>query len=392
VTRRAEPLPGRWAVALREWAGVLEQRGRTPQTAHRMLKQVRRFAAETGGASPWDTTPAQVAGWLEQLDVAPAVLYGYRTSLRGFFAWAASAGRMDSDPTLWVGGRLVKNEPPAAWRQPLQQFRRYLRSAGRPDTTITTRTDQLVHAARTLGIASPWDVTPDDLIDWLGTRGWARETVRARRSALRSFYAWAVAVGHVQASPAVALPVVRPRPPMPRPAPEGAVLDALHSAGPRERLMVRLAAEAGLRRAEVAAVNVRDLERDASGWWLWVRGKGERVRRLPLGDDLAGELRQRGGGVRGGWVFPGGDHGHLSPRWVGKILAGLLPAGVTGHALRHRFATQCYAVDHDTLSVQQLLGHASPATTQRYVALPADGLRRLVSAVAVDDGRGVAAC
>ncbi|MDQ2740537.1 MAG: site-specific integrase, partial [Actinomycetota bacterium] len=57
----------------------------------------------------------------------------------------------------------------------------------------------------------------------------------------------------------------------------------------------------------------------------------------------------------------------------------------TMHSLRHRFASRAYAVDRDVLTVQDLLGHASPATTQRYVQLPDDAKRRLIEAVAGPD-------
>ena len=83
-----------------------------------------------------------------------------------------------------------------------------------------------------------------------------------------------------------------------------------------------------------------------------------------------------------GYAFPGADDGHLSPRWVGKIVAELLPGTATMHQLRHRFATRAYAVDRDVLTVQQLLGHASPATTQRYVVVPPEAGRRTVLAAA----------
>jgi len=373
------PVPAKWDAALREFQGVLESRRRTPETVRRMVRQVRRFAVDAGPASPWDTTHRQVDGWLDGLDCTPLVCYGYRSSLRAFYGWAVDAGRMDTNPTVDGGGRLVKHEPPPGWGQPVRDFRRYLRAAGRPATTVQARTDQLVNAARTIGVPSPWDVTPDDLIGWLGTRGWSNETARSRRAALRSFYAWAMTAGHTTTNPALSLPSVRPTPPMPRPAPDTAIRDALQAAGPRERLMIRLAAEVGLRRAEIAALHTGDVQRDAYGWVLWVRGKGQKVRRLPIPADLAQELRQRGDG----WVFPGRAEGHLSPRWVGKVVGGLLPGELTAHTLRHRFATETYAIDHDILAVQQLLGHASPNTTQRYVALPAEDLRRLVSRVAI---------
>lgn len=149
-------------------------------------------------------------------------------------------------------------------------------------------------------------------------------------------------------------------------------------ARPRERLMLRLAAECGLRRAEIAGIHSRDLVDDLLGWSLVVHGKGDRDRVVPLPVAIALELRAQ----PEGWVFPGDDDGHLSPRWVGRVTARLLPEGWTLHTLRHRFATRAYAVDRDLLTVQTLLGHASPVTTRRYVALPDDALRRTVDAVA----------
>nr|WP_232848073.1 tyrosine-type recombinase/integrase [Occultella kanbiaonis] len=59
-----------------------------------------------------------------------------------------------------------------------------------------------------------------------------------------------------------------------------------------------------------------------------------------------------------------------------------MPDGVSTHTLRHRFATRAHAVERDLLSVQQLLGHASPSTTQRYVLVQPDALRRTVLAIA----------
>lgn len=377
-------LPAAWAGALNEWTAHLEQSGRASSSAGLMIRQVRRFAAEGACGSPWDVTPLMVSTWLDQLDCSTGTRYTYRTSIRTFFRWAVSAGRMHVDPTLDVGGRLTKHEPPTLWRQPIREFTRHLAAAGAPGTTIKARNDQLVHAARTLGVDDPWAVSVDVLVEWMGSRGWSRETSRARRAALRAFYAWGVERGHLDVSPALGLPRVPPAPPMPRPAPEEAIWDALDAAAPRERLMVRLAAELGLRRAEVAGVRTDHLERDRSGWWLWVRGKGDKVRRLPIAEELADEIRTS----PPGWLFPGRERGHLSPEYVGKRVAALLPAGLTMHTLRHRFATRAYGVRHDVLAVQRLLGHASPATTQRYVVVDDDYLRGTVDAMPVP-GRSV---
>lgn len=109
-----------------------------------------------------------------------------------------------------------------------------------------------------------------------------------------------------------------------------------------------------------------------------MHGKGGRQRVVPLTNELAAAVRARGRG----YLFPGRDNGHLSPRWVGKIVTLLLPGESTMHQLRHRFATRAYSVDRDVFTVQELLGHASPATTRRYVMVPRSALRDTVRAVA----------
>jgi len=229
------------------------------------------------------------------------------------------------------------------------------------------------------GTRGPWELTTDDLVDWTGAQPWARETRRSVRSSLRVFYSWAVATKRLRTSPADALPVVPSRPPDPRPAPEDAYLAALRTADPRVRLMLRLAGEAGLRRGEVCRVHSRDLMRDLLGWSLRVRGKGDRVRVVPITNELADELRRRGPG----YAFPGDDHGHLSAWWTGRLVARALPDNLTMHTLRHRFATRAYAATSDLLAVQQLLGHASPATTRAYVRVDDAVRRALVEAVRV---------
>jgi len=222
-------------------------------------------------------------------------------------------------------------------------------------------------------------VSGDDLVTWAGGKAWAAETRRSWRSSLRGFYGWAEATGRVDRSPADALAAVRPSEPHPRPAPDVAVRAALACAEPRVRLMIRLAAELGLRRGEVAQVHRADLEEDLLGWSLLVHGKGGRERTVPMGDDLARAVRVA---TLDGWAFPGRIDGHLSPRYVGRLVADALGNGVTMHQLRHRFATMAYAVDTDVLVVQRLLGHASPATTQRYVRTDDTAARRTVKAVA----------
>jgi integrase len=174
------------------------------------------------------------------------------------------------------------------------------------------------------------------------------------------------------------LPKVKAKIGRARPAPEQVYRQAVASGNVRARLILRLAAEAGLRRTEIASIHSRDLVEDLVGWSLIVHGKGDRERVVPLPDGLARVLRN----LPAGFAFPGNFHGHLSPRWVGKIAAQLMPGDFTLHTLRHRFATLAYQVDRDVFVVQELLGHASPATTRRYVQTQSENLRRTVVAVA----------
>lgn len=256
-----------------------------------------------------------------------------------------------------------------------------LRAAGRPETTCGLRAYHLRRIARELAVPSPWLVSGAQLVEWFGSHTWARETRRSWRSSARSFWGWGMRSGRTSVNPALDLDSVRAAEPMPRPAPDRVFKRAVLAADPREMLMVRLAAEAGLRRGEVAQVHARDLVEDLAGWSLSVHGKGGRPRLVPLTDELAAAVR-RATARTGGFAFPGQVDGHLSPAWVGRLVSRLMPEAWTMHTLRHRFATRAFAVDRDLITVQQLLGHSSPATTQRYVRPPDDALRRTVREVA----------
>ncbi|WP_300343331.1 tyrosine-type recombinase/integrase [Nesterenkonia sp.] len=144
---------------------------------------------------------------------------------------------------------------------------------------------------------------------------------------------------------------------------------------PQVALMIRLANELGMRRAEVAQVHPKnDLVRDLAGWSLIVHGKGSRNRVLPLPDDLAEILRA----APDGYLFPG-PNGHLSPHWVGTLVARALGDGTTMHQLRHLCATEIHEQTRDLRLVQNMLGHASLATTQRYVAVDDSKVREAIS-------------
>ncbi len=264
------------------------------------------------------------------------------------------------------------------WATEISSWAASLRAGGREESSIRTRTDHVRWLAAWAGERGPWELTLEDLVEWMGSKTWASETRRNVRSSLRGFYTWGVKMRRITENPATDLPPVKAGQPLPRPTPDMVLREALAAATPRERLMIELAGQCGLRRAEVAQIHTRDVLQDLGGWSLLVHGKGRKERLVPLRPAIAARIVALGPG----YIFPGDDGRHLSPRWVGKLIAKRLPGEWTMHSLRHRFATLAYAVDRDVFVVQDLLGHASPATTRRYVRLPDDAKRRLINAIA----------
>lgn len=268
--------------------------------------------------------------------------------------------------------------PGPEWVEPLSDFVAWLRSTDAPESTIYQRTYHLRRFGKATGLP-PFEVGLDDLVAYLSAQHWGRSTKHAARSAFRNFYAWARLTRRVRSNPARHLPSVRPEFGRPRPASDDALQAGLSVADDRTRLMIRLAVGAGLRCCEVAKVHSADLVEDLDGWSLRVRGKGQKVRLVPLTRALALTLRS----LPAGFVFPGRDDGHLSASYVSKLVSRALPAGVTAHMLRHRFASRAYVgAGRDIRAVQELLGHASVSTTQVYTQVPQGALRAGVEAAA----------
>jgi site-specific recombinase XerD len=244
----------------------------------------------------------------------------------------------------------------------LKIYRRYLRElAG-------------TAAAQALG---PWDLTLDDLTRFVGRAHWSAETKKSARTAVRNFYRWAEQTGRAATDPSRLLPPVRVRRGVPRPTPDPVLNEAFARAtGPRDRLILMLAAYQGLRRAEIAVVHSDDLGEDLFGPALLVHGKGGKQRCVPLHPVVYEAIIER----PHGWLFPGQIDGHLSAHHVGVVGARLLPGRWTLHTLRHRFLSAGYAAERDIRAMQELAGHSSVETTMIYTQIPAGALRRAVLA------------
>lgn len=257
------------------------------------------------------------------------------------------------------------------WRKPIDEWLAWGRISNRSLNTLSLRRKQLQHLAASFPGTSPWQVTPGELVEWLGRRSWKPETRSSYRAAFRSFWGWAVLAKHTTEDPTVILPRVKIPPAAPRPAPEVVVKQARTTADKRLSLMVMLASEAGLRCIEISRAHSDHIIEDLTGWSLEVVGKGDVPRTVPLTPRLALELRA----LPPGWFFPGRTDGHLSAEYVSGLLSAHLGDRWTAHTLRHRFASKAYEAQRDLRAVQELLGHADPKTTARYAATP-DGAKR----------------
>lgn len=276
---------------------------------------------------------------------------------------------------------MIKHAPDTAplrgeWVTLVDKYLMYMFAAGLSKTTVNTRRQHLHYMARNIGL-KPHEVTGDHLIEFVGSQNWAPESRRGRTNTFRAFWKWANQAGHLEDVGAL-LPKVRALPGVPRPAPDRVYMKAIMRSDVRTRLILRLAAECGLRRGEIAVAHSDDMIDDLVGWSLLVHGKGGRQRVVPLTPGIATEMLS----LPDGYVFPGQIDGHLSPRRVGELAVDVLDGQWTLHTLRHRFATRTYQIDHDVFAVQELLGHASAETTRRYVQRDSSRLRMLVERAA----------
>ena len=139
----------------------------------------------------------------------------------------------------------------------------------------------------------------------------------------------------------------------------------------------------GLRISEALGLTVAEAPLPGSDAALRILGKGGKTRLVPVlpvvRQAMAGWMAHRGGALPEEPLFLGARGKRLDPAVAQRTLreyrrlAGL-PEHATPHALRHSFATHLLAGGADLRSIQELLGHASLSTTQRYVAVDAEGL------------------
>lgn len=244
----------------------------------------------------------------------------------------------------------------------VDQYDEWCRAGGMADGTRRLKRHYLGKFADEFDLRT---CTTQDIAGWLARNPtWAPATRRAARSALTTFFTWAHKQGHRPNDPAAdTMPVRVPMPP-PKPVPESLLTDALEKAPDRVKLMLLLGAFAGLRRAEIAGLHADHIELETGT--LRIKGKGSKTRLVPVHPVLLPYLEAAK--AKGGYAFPNQAGEPLTPTTVGRLVKPYLGT-LSTHALRHRFATQVHANSHDLRATQELLGHSSLATTQRYLAV-----------------------
>jgi integrase/recombinase XerC len=233
------------------------------------------------------------------------------------------------------------------------------------------------------------------------TLGYARATIARRVGAIRTFYRWGVSTGVIEGDPSVLLgrpKVINRLPTVLRPkeaadlseAPPETGADPLeHAIALRDRASLELLYGSGLRVGEVAGLTVDRI--DLARARVRVLGKGAKEREVPISEYAAEALDAYLQVGRPLMVPEGSSHLFVNRRrkpfserdirsMVQRYGATLLPGRrVTPHTLRHSFATHLLEGGADIRAVQELLGHASVATTQRYTHV---SRRRLFEAYA----------
>jgi len=233
--------------------------------------------------------------------------------------------------------------------------------------------------------------TRDDLRAFLASRFSAStaSTLARKQASVRAFYEHRVRMGHIADSPARRLAFPRRRLSLPNVVNVddcAAIVEAPSGrtpAGLRDRAALELLYGAGLRVSELVGLDLADVSSDS----VRVRGKGNKERMVPMVSKARAALdaylaRRSELRPSGGALFLNRRGGRLTARSVARDLDKYaLIAGarrhVHPHAMRHSFATHLLDMGADLRGIQELLGHASLSTTQRYTHVSSERLLQI---------------
>ena len=250
------------------------------------------------------------------------------------------------------------------------------------------------HFGELAGLATLAGLSAADFRSYLARRalsGAARTSVARGFSALRSFFRFLDRTGRAQNTAIASVRTPRLPQPVPRPVASDEAAELLRAAetpdgegapwiGKRDAALFTLLYGCGLRIAEALDLDRRDAP---AGETMVVTGKGGKQRIAPVLPVVAAAIRDYLDACphirEDGPLFVGARGGRLNPgvaqRRMRNLRASLgLPPEATPHALRHSFATHLLAAGGDLRTIQELLGHASLSTTQRYTKVEVERL------------------
>ena len=281
----------------------------------------------------------------------------------------------------------------------IDQFADYLRAerGSSPETVRAYMSDlaQLTEwlEERELGHVGARDVAPEHLRGFVAARFDENQpsSIARKISAIRSFFRFLHKKGHISASPADVLQTPKVRIPLKNYLNVDEVfrlLDGARPEGPlglRDMAMWELGYGCGLRISEIAGLQIVDV--DLQSRWLRTIGKGDKERVVPLGGKAITAV-ERYLAVRGELVAPETPDGALFLNFRGgrlttrsmrrlfkeHLIRAGLDTSITPHGLRHSFATHLLDSGADLRGIQELLGHSSLSTTQRYTHVSIDRL------------------
>jgi integrase/recombinase XerC len=292
---------------------------------------------------------------------------------------------------------------PAEMREALDAFATHLRvELGRSPHTVRAYTSdvaRLLAHARAQGATGLSDLDLTDLRGWLaaeGRGGHARSTVARRAASARVFTAWATKRGLLAADPGdrLATPAApRALPGVLKQAEARALLEVAETAADdgdpvhlRDRLVLELLYATGMRVGELVGLDLDDV--DTGRRTVRVLGKGAKERVVPYGAPTQRALDdwlERGrpalvAAVSGPALLLGARGGRLDPRTARDVVHRMLrhvpdAPDLGPHGLRHSAATHLLEGGADLRSVQEILGHATLATTQIYTHVSVERLR-----------------
>lgn len=249
-----------------------------------------------------------------------------------------------------------------------------------------------------------------DIRAWLGTLVGKRErsSVARKLSTLRTFYRFLIRKGYRDDNPAalVSYPRIGERLTAYLTVDDVFALltlpDRTTPAGKRDAAILEILYSTGIRVGELMALNVPDISWDESV--VRVMGKGKKERIVPIGGPALTSLRYyTEARTPGAWGIPepaidpqalfiNRRGGRLTDRSVNRIikryiLVGALTLNVSAHKLRHAFATHLLEMGADLRDIQEMLGHETISTTQRYTHVTVDTLMKIYDQAHPRSGR-----